>query len=568
MKILRRSLAVAVLIALFALAWVWWNKPQRVDMASYAPADALVYLECNSLPDIADAVSNTDAWKALSPGLESSGVRWPGRWLRHLAYWTGLGPTRAVILSRAQVAVVMIDLGAKEEGQTLTFKPEAAILIETHTSESRVRPAFEETIGQFAERVYRQPTLRKQDLAGAEMLVWSAPSSDRQIAATFDGTLVIIGNSERAVKVCLEVHRAQRPSLLNDQELQRFRQQSAYSEVLTFGFVSSANAGRLLSIGLPILLGRGAGDLRFERTISSTAPKLSAGIGWSSHPSGGGIEDRYLFSLQPSVASRLQSSFRATTKQNQIIKLLPDELYASTFYKLENPIAAWKGFESAVSAQLDTLSAMLFTSILKSALTPYGIKDPEMFLSNVDSDLATLRLTQASERSVLIAKVRNEAPLRELLLSPSRREVKRSFVGEIEVIEIPSETIAVSFVEGHILIGPPEDVRTFVQSAIGNQGVGNGGSFDEEKHLQPLSNSACIVTYTKDTERILTFARTIARASGSSATLSNSTDLRRKIEQLPYATTETTVTDQGFERRTRSALGQFSSLVPLLFPEP
>ncbi|MGH9961282.1 MAG: hypothetical protein ACREBC_29845, partial [Pyrinomonadaceae bacterium] len=259
--------------------------------------------------------------------------------------------------------------------------------------------------------------------------------------------------------------------------------------------------------------------------------------------------------------------FRATNKPSQIIKLLPDQPYAVTFYKLENPVAAWKGFESSVSAQLDTLSAMMFSSILKSALTPYGIEDPEKFLSNVESEMATLRLTQASERSVLIAKVRNEAALRELLLNRSRRELKRSLVGEIEVIEIPSETIAVSFLQDNILIGPPEDVRTFVQSAIDTQGVGNGGSFDAQKHFQPLSDLACIVTYAKDVERILTFARTISRASGSSATLSNSTDLRQKIEQLPYATTETIVTDQGFERRTRSALGQFSSLAPLLLPD-
>ncbi len=567
MKFIRPFLAVAFIVVLAALGWVWWNRPQRVDMADYAPADGLVYLECNNLLDIAESISSTDAWKDLSPLLGTAAASWPNPWLRRLVAWTGIGPTQAVILARAQVAVVMIDLGTEEQGQSLTFRPEAAVLIETHTGERRIRPTVEEAIRQFAEQAYKQPTLRRSEHAGAQFIVWSAPSSDRHIVATTEGTLVIVGNSERVVKECLDVHRRQRPSLRNDPEMQRLRHHLAERPVLAFGFVSSANAARLLSIAVPVLFGRGPGELRFERTFSSSASKVSAGVAWSSQSSGGGIEDRYLFSLQPALVTRLKPAFKTTDTPVPASELLPDDVYSVTFYQFENPAAAWTGFETAVSAQLDALSAMLLTSIVKSALTPYGIRDPEKFLSLVGPELATVRLTQGSERSVLVAKVRDEVALQELMLGPRSQGLKRTLVGDVEVFQNPEEAIAVSFVDGKILIGPLEDVRTCIQAAQGKQANPLRDGNDKPERFPRLSNSPGVVTYTKDGERVLGFVRTIARANGSLGLVRDSTDLKRRIEELPYSTTETTLGDNGVERRTRSSFGQFSTLVPLLFPD-
>ena len=63
------------------------------------------------------------------------------------------------------------------------------------------------------------------------------------------------------------------------------------------------------------------------------------------------------------------------------------------------------------------------------------------------------------------------------------------------------------------------------------------------------------------------FVQAISRASGGTTADRESTELSRKIEQLPYSATETTLGDQGLERITRSSFGQFATLVPLLFPE-
>ncbi|HEX8188484.1 MAG TPA: hypothetical protein VF586_09040, partial [Pyrinomonadaceae bacterium] len=67
MLTLRRALVAVLLMAVVAFAWLWLTRPRRVDMTAYAPADALVYAEADSLPAIIDAFTSTGAWRELAP---------------------------------------------------------------------------------------------------------------------------------------------------------------------------------------------------------------------------------------------------------------------------------------------------------------------------------------------------------------------------------------------------------------------------------------------------------------------------------------------------------------------
>ncbi|MDQ3668522.1 MAG: hypothetical protein M3410_18505 [Acidobacteriota bacterium] len=565
MKLIRWFPAIAFTVILVSAAWLWWNRPSNSDMADYAPAESLVYLECKSLLDVVDAIASTDAWKVLSPLLGTSGSQPPGRWLSRVISWTGFSPARTVILARAQVATVMLDLGAKEEGETLTIKPEAAILIETHTAERRMRPAVEEALRLFAEKSYRQPVLKRTEVAGSEFLVWSAPTSERQIVATIDGTLVIIGNSERAVKTCLEVRRGQRPSLKSHPEMQQMRRHLVATDTLAFGFISSSNAARLFSLGAPLLFGRVPGDAWFDRIIGTSASKVLAGVGWSARVSTGGIEDHYLFSLQSPLVSRLQSHFRPTNTPIQVLDMLSDEVHSVSVYRFENPVATWQLLTTTLSSQLDTLSAMLVTSILKSALTPYGIEDPETFLNLIGPELSTVRLSPETEQSTLVAQVRDEASLRQLLLGSSGRDLKHNSIGEAKLIEIPGKMMAVGFLKTTVLIGPPADLNLHLQAATGNRATPE--RIKKLEYFLDRSNSASVVTYTRESDRVVKFVQAVSRASGGTTGGRDSIELSRKTEQLPYSATETSLGDQGLERITRSSFGQFATLVPLLFPD-
>jgi hypothetical protein len=557
----RWILLFAILSLAVVGAWLWWARPKSVDMATYAPADSLLYLEANRPIEVVDAIAETQAWKALASAIEPQPARPQSPWLRRFIGWTGIGPIKSVILARAQVAVVVTDLRAVEEGDALNIKSEGALLIETHTSEQRIRATFEETIKTLAEKTYGHPTSRRVTVDGVEYSEWIAPEGSRQIVGAVLGTLIVIGTSEMVVQDCLAVSQGRRPSLQNDPELRSMRLQIEKGHSLTFGYVPPANSARLLAVGLPLLLGQAPGDSEFQRLITSGASKVFGSLGWTSSTYLTGIEDRYLITLQPSIVARLKPTFVANNLNSQIQQMLPNDVYSVTCYKFASPPAAWISLKTAVSSQVDALSAVFFSSLLKSALLSYGIDDPESFLGAVQGELLTLRLNETADRSMLIAGVRDRATLRQMLsrgMSVNLRDSSQ----KVEIFEEPTGELAASLSDEFIVMGSPADVRRYLATS-------NGSTPIRPETLKKMTffswpSSANVVTYTNDGERVRNFISAImSTKDGPGKTPEH---LEEAIGMLPYSSTETTLGERGIERITRSPLGQFSTLVPLLFP--
>ena len=77
---------------------------------------------------------------------------------------------------------------------------------------------------------------------------------------------------------------------------------------------------------------------------------------------------------------------------------------------------------------------------------------------------------------------------------------------------------------------------------------------------------ANVVTYAKDNERVSALITTLATIRETRDLAAAKTEIDRIINDLPYATTETTLGEDGFERRTRSPFGQFGLLLSLVAP--
>ena len=532
-------------------------------MATYAPADSLLYLEANRPIEVVDAIAGTQAWKAFASAIQPQPATPQSKWLRGFIGWTGIGPIESVILARAQVAVVVTDLRAVEEGDALNIKSEGALLIETHTSERRIRATLEETIKTLAEKTYGRPTSRRVTLEGVEYSEWIAPEGTRQIVGAVVGSLVVIGTSEHVVQNCLAVSQGRRPSLKNDPELRLMRLQLEKARSLTFGYVPSANSARLLAVGLPLLLGRAPGDSEFQRLIASGASRVFGSLGWTSSTYLTGIEDQYLISLQPSIIARLKPTFVPNNINSQRQGVLPNDVYSVTSYNFANPAAAWVSLRTAVSSQVDALSAIVFSSLLRSALLSYGVDDPESFLGAVDGELLTIRFDETSERSVLIAGVHDRAILRQLL-SRGMSVSLRNSGQKLEIFEDRTGDFAASLSDEFIVIGSPADVRrysTFIDGAT----LMSAENVRRMTYFLSSPASGNVVTYTNDGDRVRNFVSAII--STKDGTTQAPEHLEEAIATLPYSSTETTLGERGIERITRSPLGQFSTLVPLLFPQ-
>ncbi len=560
-----RWFLVAALTALVGLAvWMWWGRPRQVDMASYAPASSLLYLEANNPMAVAEALSQTDAWKIVEQ-MSGADIIPHRPWLEGFVRWTGIGPVESVILARAQVAVVVTDLGATEIADALRVKPEATLIIETKTSEGRIRAPVEKAIQKLAELTYNKPVFHRTVLDGTEFMEWTAPGGSRQIVATISGSLVIIGNTRKAVESCLSVSRGHGPSLKDDPELTHVRLQLGSDQSLSFGYVPAANSARLLSIGLPLLLGRAPANSEFQRLIATAAAKVVGSLGWSARPFTTGIEDRFVISLQPSVVARLKPSFTGNSEMPGMNDSLPDSLQSVTFYKFQNSLGAWQDLKGAVASEVDALSAIFFSSLLKSALLPFGIEEPESFLASVEPGILTLRPDPGAERSLLIARVKDESGLRALLAKTMRTTDAGPTVAPTEIIEDAQGESAAGFISGLVVMGPPAEVRSYIEALRTRTRIASPDALKRMAFFTPTPSPSSVVTYVDDADRVRSFVSAVIAAKRITPATNSRVD--EMIARLPYAATETTMGESGLERTTRSPLGQFSSLLALLIPE-
>jgi hypothetical protein len=556
MKFLRPLLALALLIIVIGAAWLWWSLPSHVDMADYAPADSLVYVEFNNLADVAQAIQQSDVWQAAAPITQTRSVS--HNRLVTTATRAGLGPLPAVLFARAQVALVVVGMNTSEEQDTLKVRPEVAIIVETHTSQWRTKPAAMEAIKQLANFAYGASSCSERT-ENADYIECSVAGGERKIVGVIDGTLVVIGNSENAVRSCLEVHRGARPSMLTDPELLKVRSSVASEKTLGFGYISPANSAKLFSWAAPLLMGQAPGDRQLEQLLAVSAGKVLRGVAWTANSSAGGIEDRFLFSLEPGVVSRLQPAFEIAERDENFWKLVPGGFQSLTIYRNKAPAAAWSSLDSAVAFKLDALPAVLFGSLLRSSLSIYGISDPKEALTTLSPPLLTLKPSQGAEGSILVARVSDEAKLKRSLTQEVFKDNKGEILDGLESNLDPAKEFTAIFADGYVLLGKTENMRASL-AALRNKAEAQDKALRQSAH----ESSAPIVTYANDEARVNNFISTLLKLQGRRLSNEEVASLQNTLRRFGLSSTETRLNASGIERTTRSAFGQFSTLAGLL----
>ncbi len=559
MKLLRIIVIVVCLVLVLGAVWLWWSWPGRVDMAGYAPANSLVYLEFNSLTDIANAIQQNDTWRALAPALGNKAA-FDSHWW-HSIVRAGLGPTDNVVFTRAQVALVVTGLNSVEEAETLRVRPEAALIIETHTSHWRVKSAATDAVKRLATFAYGQAVCTERT-ADADFVDCALPQTDRKIVAAIDGSVVVISNSDTAVRDCLEVRRGLRPSLQSDVELLRVRRGVSNNQSLAFGYVSSTNSARLFSWAAPMMIGRAPGDQQLEQVLTSSATKILRGIAWSSQPASGGIEDRFLFSLEPAVVTRLEPAFQTGNAADEFWKLVPESSQSLTIYRSQNPQTAWNALDQAVAFKLDAFSAIVFSSLLKSGLAVYGVDNPKELLTTLSSPLVTVRPNAGAEGSVFIAHILNQEQLRRALTQQIMAGGQGQILEGTKADPDPKKELTAVIVDDYLVLGKTENVQACLL-AIRHGEVANAASQKQISHFAPQSKAA-ILTYANDEKRLNSFVSVISMLRPAPLSPDELENLKSVIKNSSFSATETNLATNGIERKTRSAFGQFSTLLSLL----
>src|SRR5207253_2775387 len=211
--------------------------------------------------------------------------------------------------------------------------PLAALCIETHTMQRRMRPVFESRVDEFARRVYRQPTRVQKQVEGMDLIEWSSSDGAGRLIMTFVDTVAIIGNEESLVLRCGQVHRGMHPSLAGNPQLEDLRRKVGATNASLFGFVAKSGIKPILQAWALYRAGASPDGVTVSHIFSDTFGNLVNGLGWSSRLADAGTEDRCFLTLSEGVADKLRSTFVPEGKAaDKALAFVPSDAYSVSVY--------------------------------------------------------------------------------------------------------------------------------------------------------------------------------------------------------------------------------------------
>lgn len=548
-------------------AWFYWNRPFRADMAQYVPADCLGFVEVDKLPEFVNGMEGAQAWQLLAGPLRARSYVRPNRWLVQLARWSGFGSTETVLAARSQLAVALIATETTEADTTVTIKPMAALVIETHTTQWRMRPALERYVERFARRVYGQPVLVRKQIDGNDLAEWSSPDGARHIVTGFVDTVAIVGNDESSVLRCIEVRRGKRPALAGNESLGDLRKLVDAPNSSLFGFVSRSGVKPFLRA---FALSRATADpdsVIGARILADITANLTEGFAWSMRFVDGAVEDRFFIPLAEGVADRFRNSLIPEGRPaSGELAFVPPEASSVSIYHFRDLEAAWRDLNVAVSSHADLLGAIASRPLLQGLLKPYGIDDPEMFVHAVGTRIEIVRFEENFSASVLISEALDHESLRKLAERRLGPRPKIETVGEAEMILSNSDNWSAGFADDHFLIGPADAVRRCLQAKSQSQSLKSVDGFRQAQRIVDVSLPITIVTYSNEQQAAISFVELFSQ-DHRSVFSSNAPAIDEASRRLPYAVRVTLLKGTGFECTSRSSFGLLGSVFVKFAPE-
>ena len=564
---LRKWLLLPLAVLLVAgTIWVIWNRPRHADMAAYVPAESVAYVEADDLTRITDGLSRTEAWRALAEPLNAPIRLISHPWLVSLARWTGIGSAESVLLARSQFAVCFAQPQATESGSTLTIKPLAALVIETHTSERRTRSALEKYVDQLARSSYGSDVvvIRKQ-VNGADFQEWSNSDNSRRLVLSVIDTVAIIGNDESIVMSCLDVHARRHKSLSEDNQFQATRRGLSHTQSVVFAYVPKVGIKLVIQAWALSRAGNSPEGVSIAPLISNTFGNLIDGLAWTTRFDEAGAEDHCLVSLAEGVTQQF-SSVTSTEPVNSIeTSLVPPDASSVTAYNLRDAKSFWSQLNAVVSSHSDVIGAIASRPLLQGLLEPYGLSDAEGFFAAVGPRLEIIRLDKSAP-AVLLAEALDQQSLRKIAAVKVGVNPKLEHVGQAEMLSSAADNWSVAFIDKYFLTGPTDEVRRCIEAKIAGASIRTVSGFDRTQSSIDMSLPIFSLAYADDRASAISFVELFS-SEQRSAFSTNPTAIQKAAASLKYSASVTTIKNGSVEWAARSSFGLLGSLLTTFAPE-
>jgi hypothetical protein len=564
-----RRIAVLLLLVIVVAggAWLYWNRVTPSDLAAWAPADCLAYVEVNDLSALTEGLQQTTAWKSFAPLLGAPTQLAPSRSLIRMARWTGVGGADAVLFARSQVAVIFSGAEGTQDGSTLIVKPLLTLVIETHTSQRRMRGAIEQHLEQTARDIFGNPTLVRKQVSGIELEEWQSQDGSRKIVFSFVDTAVIVANDEGAVLHAIEAGTGKRPSLRTQSELEQSRRGSNSQTAALFGFVTQPGIKSLLQ----------AYWLKHEEAdhVSSdslTRARLFAGmfgsivnqLVWTARFTEGAVEDRFLIALAPGVTDRLRTSMAPASGPDLAqLPFVPPDSHSISLYAFHDTGAVWSDLGAVIASHADLLGAVAARPAMQKLLSSYGVVDTETFTRAIGTRMQTVRAEEQGA-GVLIAEVFDRPAIDKAIAARFGGSPRKEKFLDADLF-IAADNWTAAFLENNFLIGPGEQVRRCLQTRAKGESVSSTQPFREAQRVVDVSQPLTVLTFANDSRAAVSFVDSFSHQSRS-AFSTNAGAINQASQSLPLAMSAVVVKEGRLEWTSRSSFGIAGAMATELLP--
>ncbi len=387
-----RIVQISTVILLFLS--ISCRSPQRADLKAYLPAETLIYLETDDLSKIGGVFTENKDWRSLSGG----------------------APKDLSFLRNKQAALGVTGFVNSGEGAVLQVKPDLVLLIDTQAGQSAAALTAERVLRELHGRFSGENGVVEKYADGETQWLAAAGSQGKKIFAAVPGSVILIGNSEAALKRCLETKQAGGGDLSGNRELLEAREQRAAPDGIAFGYISPAGV-RELSNYLAVSWALESSENALTREmISGILPEILqrtvSSAAWSARLTETGVEDTYFVKTEKEFAGTVSRTVKASAASACESKYLPGDVYSASCYRLEDPQLAWRGAVLSLAKQLDPKVLGLFEQFSRQLLGPYGIDDPELFLSAAGSEIITARFDADADEAAVIVKIKDKDKLK------------------------------------------------------------------------------------------------------------------------------------------------------------
>jgi hypothetical protein len=499
---------------------------QPTDPRSVIPADALVYLETSDLGTTLSAITDNPNFQRLAKSKPD------------------LSALSGVKLSVAVTGFETSEQTVTEENSLLKFRPRFVAVAETNAWGWQTTRFVENKLGEFINDVYGgEIELEVTPRNDGRYYVWTAQDG-RKAYALQQGSLVFFGNDDSAIDQCQAVKRGEAESIAKSGKV-------AEGERLAFGYVSPEGVGQIANIaGMALALGASEED-EVKSFVARVLPEILRNsvrdITWTATRNESGVQDRIVATLDDESSSVFNETIvPAEQSALEVTSFVPETAVSATRYLLRDPQIAWRSVVFTARKKTDETSGALIAGFSSSLFEPYGVEDPEVFLSATGPQLLTVRLTPDNEDVAVVAAVKDVV------------KVKHSLAHEI-IFTKPAENysgadlwrsedgeLAAGFVGNFVAVGDAETVLKCLEA--------KASSPDSELRKLLVSSDAVSVT--------------VGRVDPPLKIVGLFSETQEAPADAPIVyRTETRFNNKGIERRTFSDFGLLGSVLEHLADE-